>query len=215
MPEHADAEGEGEEVMRKTREVMKKDVADAAMIAQLIGGADITDVCFTCVESPEPRRLHDCPDCKHFEHVDECDHGWEWECVADAIGASSQALDLWMDTCNAFFATAGDRARELNYLQREGTIQELQTRAQLYAWVDSIRKGGIDHGDLGLNELEVAVLLREGHLPPGWKLVAKKHQKPPLVAKKRRTHKKDAARRLPMVVVNMTANGPQVQGMST
>lgn len=41
----------------KTREVTKKDVADAALIAQLLGGAGVAGADFTCVER-EPRRLH-------------------------------------------------------------------------------------------------------------------------------------------------------------
>lgn len=203
----------------KTREVTKKDVADAAMIAQLIGGADVTDAGFTCVEQ-EPRKLHDCPDCEHYEHVDECEHQHEWECIPAAIGASPEALDLWMDVSNAFFTTAEDREAELHYFRTEERKRELRAREQLYAWVDSIREGGIDHGDIGLNELEVAELLRDGHLPPGWKIVAKTRKLQP-VPKKRLGRRESAPRGrllrqveisgLPMVRINMTALGPQVE----
>ena len=194
--------------MTKTREVTKKDVSDAAMIAQLIGGADVAGAGFTCIER-ERRRLHDCPDCDHYERVDECTHANEWDCVPAAIGASPEAVDLWMKTSNALFTTAKDRKGELDYLRREGTKQEIQEHEQLYAWVDSIREGGVDHGDIGLNELEVASLLREGHLPPGWKLVAKKRPKPQPITKKRRENDVAAARKPPLIQINMTTYGPQ------
>ena len=160
------------DVDTKARKVTKKDVMDAALIAQLIGGADIARAEFACVEHP-PRKLHDCPDCEHVEYGAECEHGEEWECVAGAIGATLQALDLWMEISNAFFTTVKDRAAELRYLRTDGTMRELRGRAQLYDWVDSICKGGINHGSLGLNELEVAALLRDGHLPPGWRVVTR------------------------------------------
>jgi len=153
----------------------KQDVADAATIAELIGGADLANAGFTCIEAQPPRKLHDCPDCDHFEYAAQCEHATgEWECVVAAIGASRQAHDLWMETSNAFFATMGDREGDLRYLQTDGTTSELQEHVRLYAWVDSIQRGGINNRPLGYGELEVALLLREGHLPPGWKLVAKR-----------------------------------------
>ena len=200
---------------KKMREVTKKDVADAAMIAQLIGGADIAGAGFTCVEQ-ERRKLHDCPDCDHFEHVAQCDHANEWDCVPAAIGASSRAADLWMEVSNAFVTTAKDRQGELDDCRRDGAAQELREREQLYAWVDSIRPGGIAHGDLGLNGLEVAAVLRDGHLPPGWKVVAKTTRRP----RQRKAPNKSVTPvvktgvvktgGLPMVRVFMTGNRPQV-----
>lgn len=197
--------------MKKTREITKKDIADAALIAQLIGGADIAGAPFTCVEQ-ERRRLHSCPDCDHFVRVAKCDHrGGEWECIASAIGASPQALELWMAISNAFFTSAKDRQDELHYFRTEEP-KELQEREQLYAWVDSIRKGGINHGrgKLGLSELEIAEVLRDGHLPPGWRVVTK-HRKPQIDADQNKPSAILAAKGLPMVRVNMTAGGPQVQ----
>lgn len=206
MSSRADAE-EGKVV--KMREVTKKDVADAAMIALLIGGADMAGVPFCCIDLPRPK-LHNCPDCDHHETVAKCEHrGGEWECVPPALGASSRAFDLWMKASNALTATTEDRKGDLDYHRRAGTKQELKECEQLYAWVDSIREGGINHGSLGLNGLEVAAVLRDGHLPPGWKVATK------LTKKRRKVPREDNAPvdkqvlgELPMIRIVMTPRGP-------
>lgn len=220
----------------KLRRVAKKDVEDAAMIAELMGGADLAGTSFCCVDNV-PRKRHDCPDCDHFERVAECEHqGGEWECVASAIGASSRALDLWMTFSNACFTTRRDRENERHYLESDthrhfvqsdkrcrdvqGKIAtELRDHDRLYAWVDTIRQGGIQHGrrGLGYNELEVAYLLREGYLPPGWEVVAKHKASAGHVTSRRRSRRSDSKRnsvmtgRLPVVRIVMTASGPKAE----
>lgn len=207
--------------MSRLEEVTKKDIEDASMLAQLIGGAEVAGaygMYLCCLEIPS-RKLHDCPDCKHIEHGTYCDHHEEWDCVASAIGASANAVHLWMSFSNAIGTTVDDRGGELRYLQEKGTERERKEHKRLYAWVDSIQQGGIDHDEPGLNDLEVAVLLREGHLPPGWKVVAKHRRLKTVPASK-----SESGRRrnldvvdtggLPMVRVRMTASGPVAEAVA-
>ena len=194
--------------MSKLKEVTKKDVADAAMIAQLIGNADLADVADAdrrCIEIPM-RKLHDCPDCKHCERGEYCDHYEDWDCVASAIGATANAVHLWLSFSNAISATAKDRAADLRYLKEKGSKRSLLEHTQLYAWVDSIREGGIYHDKYAFDELEVAALLREGYLPPGWKLVAKRRKSTRAPASTQNRHQNKLP--LPTVQVRMTPSGP-------
>lgn len=199
--------------MSKLKEVTKKDVAHAALIAQLIAGAYLADAYLCCIEIP-PRKLHDCPECKHVEHGEYCDHYEDWDCVASAIGATINAVHLWLSFSNAISTTTEDRDGEL---RKEGTKRELLEHARLYAWVDSIREGGIHHDEWHLNNLEVAALLREGHLPPGWRLVARRRKlaKAPSLTPNRHEDVRVGNGKLPMVQVRMTASGPVAEAGTT
>lgn len=194
--------------MSKLTEVTKKDIADAALIAQLIGVADYTGQSLHCDEIPS-RKLHDCPNCEHIEEGQYCNHHEDWDCVASMIGATIYAVHLWLAFSNAVQTTREDRACDLRYLKKKGTKRELKEHTGLYAWVDSIREGGIHRRASGLNDLEVAALLSEGHLPPEWKLVAR--HRPTRALRK----PKDIDLKLPMVLVRMGSWGPIAEAPPT
>jgi hypothetical protein len=141
----------------KIRRVTRRDIEEAALLAQILGEVNMTGAEFCCLI-----RLHDCPDCRHS--IEPCGHGYEWDCIADAIGASDTAIALWLSISNAFGTSKKEREEEMEDAQ---TPAQKRTVVRLYAWVDSFFNGG-DIRD----ELEMAALLREGELPPRWKVKA-------------------------------------------
>lgn len=141
----------------KIRCVTRKDIEEAALLAQILGEAEMTGADFSCFT-----RLHDCPDCRH--HSPECGHCYEWDCVADAIGASDTAIALWVHMSNVFATSKKEREEELADARTPAEKRRLLRR---YAWVDSLFEGGAL-----CDELEMAALLREGQLPPGWKMIS-------------------------------------------
>jgi hypothetical protein len=199
----------------RLQDVTKKDIEDAALIADIIGGAYRINAqaSLFCIEVPS-RKLHDCPNCEHIEHGEYCDHHEDWDCVASAIGAAYNAIHLWLAFSNALSTTRKDRDGELQYLKREGTTRERKEHVKLYAWVDSMRAGGFRrrHGE-DLVDLEVATLLREGYLPPGWRLVAR-HRKITTVPKSKRGSCVNTGE-LPTVLVRMTTSGPVAEALPT
>jgi hypothetical protein len=140
----------------KIRRVTRKDIEEAALLAQILGEAEMTGADFSCLT-----RLHDCPDCPHS--TESCGHRYEWDCIADAIGASDMAIALWLSISNAFGTYKVEREEEIEDAQTPAQKRDVE---RYYAWVDSF--GGDDGLD---DELEMAALLREGELPPGWKRV--------------------------------------------
>lgn len=140
------------------RLVTARDVDDAATIANIIGGMDecheldsdlfgeVGLLCITTVHA------HICGHCAHREP---CSHIDFWECVADAIGASPEALALYMRiTC---ILDASQRASELTELDKDEV-----------AWLSEL--GAFEGDEFFHSELEAAALLDEGELPPGWEL---------------------------------------------
>jgi hypothetical protein len=132
----------------KTRAVTAKTVREAARIGELVGAAAMADRSVIC-------RVAD-DDC--------CGHVLEDYCVAAAIGASDAAVCLWLRASNAVATPRRERAAEI---ADAATPADKQRITDLYAWVDGMC-GSIP--DLAVAELTTAALLREGNVPPGWKI---------------------------------------------
>jgi hypothetical protein len=134
----------------KVREVMRKDVRDAALIGQIIAEADLADAGVICVVDDD--------DC--------CGHMLAEHCIAAAVGASEAAVWLWLEASNAIASPLHERAEEIAAAE---TRTKRRRTERLYAWVDAV-VGEI--AELGVAELHAAALLREGVLPPGWRVTA-------------------------------------------
>jgi hypothetical protein len=134
----------------KVREVTRRDVRDAALIGQIIGEADLADASVIC--------LVDDDDC--------CGHMLAEHCIAAAVGASEAAIWLWLEASNAIATPLHERAEEIAVAKTRTRRRRIE---RLYAWVDSV---GGEIADLGEAELHAAVLLREGVLPPGWRVMS-------------------------------------------
>ena len=131
----------------KSRKVTRKDVRDAALIGQIIAGAELADAGTICITDDD--------DC--------CGHDLEEDCVAEAIGASDQAVWLWLSASNAIATPLHERAEEIADAETQADKRRIE---RLYAWVDAMTGSIVD---LGVAELHAAALLREGKLPPGWR----------------------------------------------
>lgn len=132
----------------KTRSVTAKTVRDAARLGEIIGAAEMADQPVIC-------RVAD-DDC--------CGHILEEYCVAAAIGVSETAICLWLRASNAVATPRRERAAEI---ADAATPANKQRIADLYAWVDAAC-GAIP--DLAVAELTTAAILRDGDVPPGWKI---------------------------------------------
>lgn len=142
------------------RIVTAQDIADAATIANIIGGMDechAADASFgrfaedalLCIST-----LHS-QTCEHCEHHEPCSHADFWECVAAALDATPAALALYMRlTC---LLDASQRASEMGELDRDEV-----------AWLSEL--GAFAGDEFFHSELEAAGLLAEQILPPGWVL---------------------------------------------
>ncbi len=126
-----------------------KDIRNAALIGQIVAEAELSDVGTICIVDED-----DC--CGHFlkEH-----------CIAEAIGASEAAVWLWLNASNAIATPLDERAAEIADAKEQRNKRRIE---RLYAWVDAVC-GVI--ADLGEAELHAAALLREGNVPPGWRIV--------------------------------------------
>jgi len=133
----------------KTRKVTRRDVRDAALAGQIIAEADLIRSNVACIVDDD--------DC--------CGHMLEEHCVAEALGVSGMAVCLWVATSNAIATPLHERAEEIAAAK---TPAERQRIERLYAWVDAV-SGQISR--LGIAELHAAALLRDGVLPPDWKVV--------------------------------------------
>lgn len=136
--------------------VTRDDVEKAALLAEIIGGYDswnrdengsirvmATASGLRCSAS------HHCPTCTCRN---ECEHDDVWGCVAAAIGASDRAVGLWMSVGLALGEAPDDRCEDASFVERQ--------------WVEE------NFGDVEINdELEVAALLRDGWMPPTYRLV--------------------------------------------
>ena len=131
------------------RQVTRKDVRGAALIGQIIAEAELADVGTICIVDDD--------DC--------CGHDLEEHCVAKAVGASEQAVWLWLHTSNAIATPLDERVAEIADAETAVARRRIE---KLYAWVDAVC-GEIP--DLGVAELHAAALLRSGYLPPSWKIV--------------------------------------------
>lgn len=133
----------------KPRTVTVKDVRDAALIGQIIGAAALANAPTFCV----------CADDDH------CGHALEEDCVAAAIGAAESAIWLWLAASNAIATPHSERAAEIAAAKWPSQKKQLSL---LYAWVDDV-SGAV--AENAVAELTAAALLREGVLPPGWRVV--------------------------------------------
>lgn len=133
----------------KTRTVTAKTVRDAARLGEIIGAAEMADQPVIC----------------RVDGYDCCGHLLEEYCVAAAIGVSEAAIWLWLRASNAVATPRRERAAEIADATR--TPADKQRLVDLYAWVDAAC-GAIP--DLAEAELTTASLLREGNVPPGWKI---------------------------------------------
>jgi len=150
--------------------VTRRDVADAAIIAQILGeyhaafpcSDEDVDLCCkdgsTFMHIPEGHCesctcvRYDYGDCGHREGV--------WQCIATAIGASSAAVALWMRLSN-IISDLDPGAREINKNKDPDVVRWLAEQA------------GDARGRKRICEdLETAALLREGTLPPGVEVVS-------------------------------------------
>lgn len=134
----------------RVRQVTRKDVRAAALIGQIIAEAELADVGTICIVDED--------DC--------CGHDLEEHCVAKAVGASEQAVWLWLNTSNAIATPLDERASEI---ADAATSTKRRAIEKLYAWVDAMTGVIVD---LGTAELHAAAVLRGGDLPPGWKVVS-------------------------------------------
>lgn len=132
----------------KIRKVTRRDVRDAALVGQIIAEADLIRSDVTCVVDD---------DC--------CGHMLDEHCVAEALGASKMAVCLWVVTSNAIATPLHERAEKIAAAKTPAERQRLE---RLYAWADIV-SGQISR--LGVAELHAAALLRDGVLPPDWKVV--------------------------------------------
>lgn len=151
--------------------VTRKDVEDAILLGDIIGGYDETfpngdswqDLC--CL--PVTVKHKHCPSCTcESNEYEWCDHQHDIQrCVMAAIGASPEAEMLWLTTSLTI--------RDLH----PGTRDVDKSEPVFQRWLAPlVRPGRRDHE--GLNEdLEAAALLREGLLPPGVIVVAAKQEK--------------------------------------
>lgn len=149
----------------KVRLVTRKEVLDAALLGELFGVADLTGANPSCLSVPSKVREHGCSNCQHFIPAS-CGHFNEWDCIASAIGASGNAVDLWLTFSNALHEDENSFQKELAYVEQNRPRREAIRMREVHAWAVSIR-GTKPLNSIG--DLESAVLLREGHLPPGWK----------------------------------------------
>lgn len=132
----------------KVREVLHKDVRNAALIGQIIAEADLAEAGVICIVDDD--------DC--------CGHILAEHCIAAAVGASEAAVWLWLETSNAIATPIHERAEEI---AAAGARTKRRRIERLYAWVDSV-SGEV--AEFGTAELHAATLLREGVLPPGWRV---------------------------------------------
>jgi hypothetical protein len=95
-----------------------------------------------------------------------CGHMLAEHCIAAAVGASEAAIWLWLETSNAIATPLHERAEEIAAAKTQTKRRRIE---RLYVWVDSV-VGEI--AELGVAELHAAVLLREGVLPPGWRVMS-------------------------------------------
>ena len=133
----------------RVRRVTHQDVEDAALVGQIIAEAALAEINVACIVDDD--------DC--------CGHMLEEHCVAEAIGASKMAVWLWLAASNAINKPLRKRAEDIAAAE---TPTERQHFEQLYAWVDAV-SGHI--AKLGMAELHAAALLRDGVLPPHWKII--------------------------------------------
>lgn len=125
--------------------VTRADVDAAIAIAEIIGGVDAWDGNRSTLMCASARH---CGTCSCNE---ECGHsGSAYECVADALGASDCAVDLYLSVMLALGAAEYDDepGAEAEWLWAEGFC-----------------------GDVVIDDdLEVAAILRDGELPPTYRL---------------------------------------------
>lgn len=210
-----DIENLADKIYPVVHQVTARDVEHAATIAQIIGEHDQLDVGLpSCLPVDGLQKKHDCPSCTHFRTI-ECDHRNEWDCIASAIGASQAAVDLWMKFSNILHTTQEDRDLEVKDAIEHDEPARRDRYYIEYAWAGTLFEGcsrSLNELVADHDELEIAALLRDGHLPPGWELVKRRtrpYQRPEdLRDQPTQMPAPGPCTPKPLVVVNMSNKGP-------
>lgn len=148
-----------------------KDIDDAATIALIVGGCDslpyghpqYSDAGMVCMG-----RLHACEHCQHEDHAkrgcSDDEHYGPWACVAEAIGATPNALVLYHAMSTALSIDCDDEI--------DLAIENPKYLREWLLWLRDIGSP-VRRGDTGAwqpdnYELEAGALLLDGVLPPRW-----------------------------------------------
>lgn len=152
----------------RTVKVTARDVENAALIAEIIGAyeeafskdADGAETTLSCLDS----NGH-CPTCRC--DFDQCGHWHVCACIGEALGASKNAERLYLCTSNTIDDLRSDLPEGVKITDAAGK-----------EWIDALVDGTSRFDRELLNStLEAAAVLREGLLPPGFVLTAKRSQR--------------------------------------
>lgn len=156
---------QGAEDMTPDQDILKVtrlDVEHAILIAEILGGYheafpqgdDNVDLC--CLVNFVPRDAHHCATCTcKSDKCAQCEHrNGSYECVVGALGASSEAQELYLLT----YVAIVDLADGISYDDPEEDAGTL--------WVASLLNGTALDRETLQPDLEAAALLRDGLLPP-------------------------------------------------